>query len=91
MSLVELNGYRVEAALDVGFEWFDDDAGVYTCTEAQLLEFARRCERKGRADAAKLARNPHRWAPGFSWQLALTDFLEKCTLDATDEQIEGLK
>lgn len=94
MSFNELNGFRIEAALQFGFEMTNDDGDEYSCTEAQLLAFARACERKGRADAAKMARNSNRWTPGFSWRLALTsfaDFLEKCTLDATDEQIEGLK
>lgn len=44
------DGYRIEAAMQFGFSQTEDD-GPYTCTEAQLIAFAKACERKGLAMA----------------------------------------
>lgn len=52
----EMDGFRTEAACQFGFETTNDDADEYKCTEAQLLNFAKSCERKGMCDARDLAR-----------------------------------
>lgn len=48
------DGYRLEAAECFGFSQAEDD-GPYTCTEAQLIAFAKAAERKGLAMAHGLA------------------------------------
>jgi hypothetical protein len=52
----EQDGFRLEAAEQFGFSQAEDD-GPYTCTEAQLIAFAKAAERKGMASAAALIRN----------------------------------
>lgn len=52
--MTESDGYRFEAAEQFGFSQIKDD-GPYTCTEAQLIAFAKAAERKGRAEAIKIA------------------------------------
>lgn len=68
---MDMDGYRCEAAWEAGAVT-DDDCEIYTFTTAQLIAFAKMCERAGRAQAAKLF-------PGLpviaQW------------IDATDEQI----
>ncbi len=52
------DGFRLEAADQFGFAELNDfpeDAGKYLCTEAQLIAFAKACERKGMAEAYELA------------------------------------
>lgn len=46
----EEDGFRIEAAEQFGFSQTEDD-GPYTCTEAQLIAFAKACERMGLAVA----------------------------------------
>lgn len=46
----EANGFRIQAAVQFGFRWTNDDADEYACTESQLIAFAKACERKGMAD-----------------------------------------
>lgn len=50
----EQDGFRLEAAMQFGFSQAEDD-GPYTCTEAQLIAFAKACERKGLAEAVTVA------------------------------------
>jgi len=52
----EADGFRIEAAQQFGFQTTDDDAENYACTEAQLIAFAKACERKGRAEIGKYIR-----------------------------------
>lgn len=52
--MTDEDGHRVEAAEQFGFSQTEDD-GPYTCTEAQLIAFAKACERKGLAMAYGLA------------------------------------
>lgn len=51
----DADGFRIEAALQFGFRMTNDDGDEYACTESQLIAFAKACERKGRAEASKLA------------------------------------
>lgn len=51
--MTEQDGFRLEAAEQFGFSQAEDD-GPYTCTEAQLIAFAKAAERKGRAEAIAL-------------------------------------
>lgn len=47
--MIEQDGFRIEAALQLGFEEAAVHCGkteVYACTEAQLIAFAKACERK---------------------------------------------
>ncbi len=53
-EVTEEDGFRLEAAEQFGFSQAEDD-GPYTCTEAQLIAFAKACERKGLAEAHGLA------------------------------------
>lgn len=41
------DGFRIEAALQFGFETTNDDADQFKCTQEQLIAFAKACERKG--------------------------------------------
>lgn len=45
------DGFRIEAAEQFGFTPTDPDAERYECTEAQLIAFAKACERKGLCEA----------------------------------------
>jgi hypothetical protein len=47
----EADSFRIEAAVQFGFHWTNDDADEYACTEAALVAFARACERAGMAEA----------------------------------------
>lgn len=49
------DGLRLEAAEQFGFERISDDCPRYSCTESQLIAFARACERKGRAEVVTIA------------------------------------
>lgn len=55
------DGLRIEAAEQYGFEEIDGQDGPgqpgYFCTEAELLAFAKACERAGMAQAAKQLRD----------------------------------
>lgn len=50
----DADGFRIEAALQFGFQESSHNDGkdtdVYLCTEAQLIAFAKACERKGMVD-----------------------------------------
>jgi hypothetical protein len=53
--MTDADGFRLEAAVQFGFTWTNDDADEYACSEAALIAFAKACERKGMADVvAKL-------------------------------------
>lgn len=52
--MTDEDGHRIDAAMQFGFEQTEDD-GPYSCTEAQLIAFAKAAERKGRAEAIALA------------------------------------
>lgn len=52
----EDDGFRSEAAGQFGFRDFNDDCTERLCTTAQLVAFAKSCERKGRAEAAQVVR-----------------------------------
>ncbi|MGX9443917.1 hypothetical protein ACWX0K_15245 [Nitrobacteraceae bacterium UC4446_H13] len=52
--MTDEDGHRIDAAVQFGFEWTNDDADEYACTEAQLIAFAKAAERKGRAEAVAL-------------------------------------
>jgi hypothetical protein len=43
----EQDGFRVEAAGQFGFQNFNDDCTEHRCTTAQLVAFAKACERAG--------------------------------------------
>lgn len=43
----EADGFRIEAAMDYGFEPTNDDATEFRCTEVQLLALMKACEQKG--------------------------------------------
>lgn len=53
------DGFRTEAAEQCGFQATDPGIGAfdgtYSCTTAQLIAFAKACERKGRAEASAIA------------------------------------
>jgi hypothetical protein len=56
-KMIDADGFRLEAAEQFGFVEIDTDGREgYVCTEAQLIAFAKACERKGRAEAAQLVR-----------------------------------
>lgn len=63
----EADGFRIEAACQFGFETTNDDADEYKCTEAALLAFAKACERKGRAEAIKIADDLYGEGPSAPW------------------------
>lgn len=78
--MTEQDGFRIEAALQFGFTQrsaHEGDEGVYSCTEAQLIAFAKSAERKGRAEASKLAQTSgHEYrVTGFSKVAAVLDVL----------------
>lgn len=56
----DADGFRLEAAEQFGFEEIDgqDPPGQpgYFCTQAELIVFAKACERKGMADARAVAK-----------------------------------
>lgn len=52
--MTDEDGHTIEAAVQFGFRWTNDDADEYACTEAQLIAFAKACERKGLAEASAL-------------------------------------
>lgn len=52
----EADGFRIEAALRSGFAMTNDNGDEYACTEAQLIAFAKACERAGRAQIAQAFR-----------------------------------
>lgn len=51
--MTDEDGFRIEAAEQFGFKPTDDDCEHYACTHAQIIAFAKACERKGRAEAAQ--------------------------------------
>lgn len=53
--MTDEDGHRIEAAEQFGFIPTDPDAERYECTTAQLLAFAKSCERKGLIDARLIA------------------------------------
>lgn len=56
------DGHRIEAAEQFGFESAEVFCGkteVWSCTQDQMIAFAKACERKGLADAVALLQ---RWA-----------------------------
>lgn len=55
--MTDADGFRIEAAEQFGFDLFETstDQDRYTCTEAQIIAFAKACERKGLAEAATIA------------------------------------
>jgi hypothetical protein len=53
--MTDADGFRIEAAEQFGFEPTDGDMTGYVCTEAQLIAFAKACERKGLFEAHGLA------------------------------------
>jgi hypothetical protein len=52
--MTDEDGLRLEAAEQFGFTPTDPDAERYECTTAQLIAFAKACERKGRSEAIEL-------------------------------------
>lgn len=53
--MTEQDGFRIEAALQFGFTEIDGtEVTTYSCTETELIAFAKACERKGRAEAIAL-------------------------------------
>lgn len=52
--MTDEDGHRIEAAMQFGFSQAEDD-GPYSCIDAQLIAFAKACERKGLAMAHGLA------------------------------------
>lgn len=65
--MTDEDGFRIEAAVQFGFEWTNDDADEYACTEAQLIAFAKAAERKGRAEAIKIAEDLYGEGPSAPW------------------------
>jgi len=63
----DADGFRLEAACQFGFETTNDDADEYKCTEAALLAFVKACERKGRAEAIKIADDLYGEGPSAPW------------------------
>jgi hypothetical protein len=53
--MTDEDGHRIEAAEQFGFSRLCSTDSVYRCTEAQLIAFAKACERKGLAEAHGLA------------------------------------
>lgn len=57
--MTDENKFRIEAAIQLGFEEAVVHCGkteVYSCTESQLIAFAKHCEQKAKSEAARLAR-----------------------------------
>jgi hypothetical protein len=52
----EADGFTIEAAQQFGARPANDDCSLYIMTEAQLLAFAKSCERKGLAEAYLIER-----------------------------------
>lgn len=65
--MTEQDGFRIEAAVSFGFEWTNDDADEFKCTEAQLIAFAKAAERKGRAEAIKIAKDMYGDGPSYPY------------------------
>lgn len=77
--MTDEDGHRLEAADQCGFVQAEDD-GPYTCTEAQLIAFAKGCERKGRAEAIKIAEDLYGEGPSAPWDNGGTsDGWNQCT------------
>jgi hypothetical protein len=50
------DGFRIEAALQLGATEIEgSEVTAYSLSEVELIAFAKACERKGRAEASKLA------------------------------------
>jgi hypothetical protein len=50
--MTEQDGFRMEAALECGFEMINDDGDVFRCTQAQVIDLMVRAETKARAEIA---------------------------------------
>lgn len=91
----DADGFRLEAAEQFGFEDTSGAVDGYLCTEAQLIAFAKACERAGRAEASKLIQTTAhacREKPGCSAPLALdtvAGILERAN-DVTDMELAPL-
>lgn len=77
MITSDMDGYRCEAAMEAG-AITDEDVEFFTFSEAQLIVFAKMCERKGRAEASRLVKH-------WGWP-TVASYMERF-VDATDEQI----
>ncbi len=54
--MTDEDGHRIEAAEQFGFMPTDPDAERYECTTAQLIAYAKACERKGLAQVIPIAK-----------------------------------
>ena len=56
--MTDEDGFRIEAAEQFGFtEITGTEVTAYSCTEAELIAFAKACGRKGLAESATIAEN----------------------------------
>jgi hypothetical protein len=83
MTINDADGHRIEAAEQFGFSLVagapDDAPETYVCTEAQVIAFAKACERAGFAKAAAHCRHletfwdaqEQEWAPAVAGAFAI--------------------
>lgn len=79
--MTDLDGYRIEAALECGFEMTNDDGDEFRCTEAQIIDLMTRAEIRG---TNLYRRPPEKRAPvqglagGIPWSMHLKAYEAYC-------------
>lgn len=91
--MTDEDGLCIEAAEQFGFEWTTGAIDGYICTKAQLLAFAKSCERRALVEARLIAgselrntghllSNPPQSAAAWDIRNAIT-----CKIEALDTQL----